>query len=299
MARLPEKAAMAILPRMASGILASASTRSFCAALVAVGLLSGCPADDPEETSSGTTEAEGSTSTSTTADTTSSSSTTDPGSSSTTDESSSSTTDPGSSSTTDEPMTSSSSSGDPSTGSSTTDVCVPGEVDCECDAGSCDEGLDCIEDVCVDPLGCEARDDAEPNDSEDTAVMLPELNCDMVVETSGHVDLSDEDWYAYHGVDDGNCPTNTIALMNTDPALDVCMFFECDGAAPENVSCAPGSQDAVSPNGRVGCCGTGNVEFNTMACLGAAPSDTGTVYIQVQGPDEPACVAYDLGYRFL
>lgn len=291
---------MAILPRMASLFRSSARAQSFCAALLSVGLLAGCPADEPEETESGTTEADGSSS-STTSDTTSSSSTTEMTSSTTTEMTSgSSTTDPGSSSTTDPSTTgSSSSSGDPLTGSSTTDVCIPGEVDCECDAGECDEGLNCAEDICVDPLGCKAQVDEEPNDDEDSAVSLPELSCDMVVETSGTVDLSDEDWYAYHGVDDGNCPSNTIAIMNTDPTLEVCMFFECDGAAPENVACAPGSQDAVSPDGREGCCGNGNVEFSTMACLGAAPSDSGTVYIQVRGPDEPACVAYDLGYRFL
>jgi hypothetical protein len=150
----------------------------------------------------------------------------------------------------------------------------------------------------LDPLGCQAQPDAEPNDVEADAIALGDVTCGLVAEVEGAVDFGDQDWFTYHGIDDGSCNDNTLAIVDAaDPQLDVCMFWECDQGNPQ-VTCQGNAIEATSPDGRIGCCGTGSVIFNNNACLGAAKNDSGTVHIQVQGPTESVCVDYALAYRF-
>jgi hypothetical protein len=182
--------------------------------------------------------------------------------------------------------------------STTTGGCVPGTEDCSCDSGSCDEGLACVDDVCVNPAGCEDRPDAEPNDDEASAIELGDHDCGTLAEMQGAVDNTDIDWWTYHGIDDGLCGENTIVIIGADEDLDVCMYFECDMGNAQ-VVCAAASSDAISDEGRPGCCGSGSTQYNTTSCLGAATSDSGNIYISVAGPDEPMCLPYDIAYRFL
>jgi hypothetical protein len=193
------------------------------------------------------------------------------------------------SSTTDEPA---------STGSSSSGGCTPGGEDCECDAGSCDDGLDCVDDVCVNPFGCEEDVDAEPNEDESSAIEIGDHECGSLAEMPGNVDNTDVDWWTYHGIADDTCGENTIVIISADEELEVCMYFECDMGNAQ-VVCAAASDDATSAEGRPGCCGMGSTQYTTTSCLGAAASDSGTIYMSVAGPEEGICVPYDIAYRFL
>ena len=194
----------------------------------------------------------------------------------------------------------STSTGTPETGSesSTTTGCVLGTEDCACDGGTCDEGLDCVDDVCVNPFGCEDRPDAEPNDDEASAIELGDHDCGVLAEMQGAADNTDIDWWTYDGIDDGMCGEDTIVIINADQDLDVCMYFECEMGNAQ-VVCAAASTEAISPDGRPGCCGSGSTQYTTTSCLGAAVSDSGTIYMSVAGPEDPVCVPYDIAYRFL
>lgn len=181
---------------------------------------------------------------------------------------------------------------------STTTGCTPGTEDCVCDAGECDEALECIEGVCTNPAGCEDRPDEEPNDDEASAVEIGDVQCGTLHERQGAVDNTDVDWWTYHGIDDGTCDEATIVIVNADEPLDVCVYFECDMGNAQ-VVCSAASSSALSPDGRPGCCGTGSAQYTTTTCLGAAASDSGTIYMSVAGPEDPMCLPYDIAYRFL
>ena len=178
--------------------------------------------------------------------------------------------------------------------------CIDGTEDCPCDEGMCEDGLDCVKDTCIDPLGCSDEPDTEPNDEETAAQSLPEADCGELESTMGGVDMGDVDWFTYHGVAQPNCGEDTIVILAEEPMSDlrVCMYFECDMGNAQ-VVCSGAFDEDTSEEGRPGCCGNGSVQYTSTNCLGAAMSDSGDIYISVEGPEEPMCVTYDLAYRFL
>jgi hypothetical protein len=190
-----------------------------------------------------------------------------------------------------------SSTGADETSSSTGTPCPAGTEGCPCDAGACEGELQCTAEVCVPAGACAEHVDAEPNDSEATAVDLGEVAGCAVAEVNGSIDEGDDDWYVYHGTHDELCNMDTSGIVTADVDLDVCMFWECD-QGNEQVVCF-GTPEAISPEGRLGCCGSASsVVFMQRNCLGAGNELDGTIYLQMRDPGEPVCIDYALAYIF-
>jgi len=229
---------------------------------------------------------------------------------SSTDPTTDSTTEPGtttsetgsSSGTTDESTTGSTTAADSSSSgegsSSTGDICEPGSQNCVCDAGACEGDLECIDDVCYTPGGCQGTQlDTEPNQDEGAAQPLPGVTCGMLSEAEGSSEPDDVDWFTTQLDDLGKaCPASdgTIAIVTADEDLEVCMYFACD-AGGASVNCGPDTAD-TSPDGLQGCCGTNSVEPNFF-CSGV--NNDSEVRIRVGGLQANACVDYAVAYRVL
>ena len=193
---------------------------------------------------------------------------------------------------------STSASDDAMTDSTTGSPCPSGTVDCPCDGRSCNEGLTCDNEVCVaSESACAEHPEGEPNDSEAEAVELGELAGCMVAEINGAIDDGDDDWFVYHGTEDPDCIQDTSGIVTAATDLTTCMFWECDQGT-EQVVCF-GTPEAVSPDGRPGCCGSmSSVVFMQRNCLGVGDETNGTVYLQVRDPGEPVCIEYALAYIY-
>lgn len=183
-------------------------------------------------------------------------------------------------------------------GEDTGEPCPLGSESCPCDAGVCDDGLACIEDVCEMPLECPA-DENEPNDGEQSATSLGEFNdCDgNGGSVSGVLGLGDEDWFTYIGDDDFGCIVDPDREIVTDGAVRICKFAECLNGLPNtDLSCPPGTMSAMSPAGRPGCCGSSGFNMGVFNCTGTI-DDSAYIYIRIdQG--SPQCVEYTLNYHY-
>jgi hypothetical protein len=197
--------------------------------------------------------------------------------------------------TTDDPTTTGTTD-DPSEGEST-GACIPGSEGCSCDASSCDDGLTCVAEICQPIGGCDEEVDDEPNDDEDSAVDLGEVACDVSGDAQGTIAAGDVDWFTFHGTQTETCTMSSVAIVSADVDLNVCMYFECDMGNTQVVCPANATSDTTS-GGAPGCCRTGNVAFATQSCLGATESDSGTVWLRVDGDAQTQCVDYALAYRF-
>ncbi len=209
---------------------------------------------------------------------------------------SSSSTDAASSSSTTSAEDSTSSGGDGS--SSTGEPCDVGTQNCACDDGACEGDLECIDEVCYNPEGCQGKQtDTEPNETEDTAMVLPGVSCGELASTDGSSEVGDVDYFSVPVEDLGeDCPNSdgTIAIVTADQDLEVCMFFSCAQGAV-SVNCGP-DDDATSPDGLAGCCGTNSVEPGFF-CSGV--TNNSEVWLRVGELDANACVDYALAYRVL
>lgn len=182
-------------------------------------------------------------------------------------------------------------------GSSTGTTCEPGSQGCACDAGMCDDVLQCVDDMCIAAGACMDHPEGEPNDSEAQAIDLGEVAGCTLGEVLGAIDEDDTDWFSYHGTVDPDCNMDTSAIVDADPALEVCMYWECD-QGNEQIVCF-GTPEGVSPEGRPGCCGdANNVVFMLRQCLGVGDQPDGTVYLEVREPEPAQCVDYGLAYLF-
>lgn len=187
-------------------------------------------------------------------------------------------------------------------GSSSTG-CTPGELDCACDAGTCAEGLECIDDVCGEIADCQ---DDEWGDitTEATAHFLGEINDNddnggtVVGVLTGPDDV---DWFRYDGTD---------ALLNTvDPFRTIvasapvrfCKFANCpgpDGIADTEFPCEDGAVATTSPDGRPGCCAESLIHVPDAVCGSSGINDDSmAVWIRVDQAEE-ACVSYAFDYHF-
>ena len=229
-----------------------------------------------------------------------------------------STTEPGTTAATDDPSTSagtgtSTSGTGTGTGTSTgttatetttaasasdSDACPPGALGCPCDGGACDGDLLCVAGACAAPLTCKDVD-PEPNDVEADAVDLGEItDGDGKGSTFPGVlaGKADVDWFKYSGKD--------TALHTTEPTRDVvfdksarfCKFLECinGGVAQTEVSCPAGTDFAVSPDLRPGCCSGQGFELKDYNCPGA--DDSVLVYMRFDKPLFDECVPYSVAY---
>ncbi len=176
--------------------------------------------------------------------------------------------------------------------------CTPGTQGCSCDAGGCVPGLTCLAGVC-EAAQCDG-DVFETNESEDQATDLGQINDNdsngAVVAGSLH-SVGDVDWYFYLGDDDFTGNVDPARSVVASGGLRLCKFIECDnGLAETEFECPAGSQYALSPMARPGCCSSGSIELPDLNCTGVS-EDNSTVYIRVDQPDE-ACVTYAISYHY-
>lgn len=180
----------------------------------------------------------------------------------------------------------------------TTDACPPGSEGCPCDGGACAEGLVCTAGTCAPPIACEDAE-PEPNDSEATAIDLgthTDDDADGGAFTGVLAGKADVDWYKYTG--------NDVVLHTTEPTRDVmfdkaarfCKFLECQsgGAVMTEVTCPLGSDFAISPELRPGCCSGEGFELKDYNCPGQ--DDSVFVYMRFDKALFDECVAYDVAF---
>lgn len=190
------------------------------------------------------------------------------------------------SSTTDEPA-------DTSTGS-----CAPGTEGCPCDAGACEGELVCLGDVCQ-AAQCDG-DVFEPNDDEASATDLGMVSDNDasggIVSASLH-HPGDVDWYRYQGDDDITGNVDPARELVSSAGVRLCKFLECDnGLAETEFECPAGTQYALSPMARPGCCASDGIALPDLNCTGVT-EDNAMVYIRVDQPEE-ACVTYSVAYHY-
>jgi hypothetical protein len=146
----------------------------------------------------------------------------------------------------------------------------------------------------------------EANETEETAYplsVLPITDCDGaggllsgVIAGSGDVD-----WFTYRGTDTLTCGVDpTVLLDTTAPDLRVCLFLECVANTTTEIGgCPAGSDAAVSPSGRAGCCDSTGITLDALTCTGSIADDS-FVYMRVDHPAAPpaTCDSYVLSYHF-
>ena len=149
---------------------------------------------------------------------------------------------------------------------------------------------------------CNPADDLEPNDIEDEASVLDNINDQ---DASGSLVDSilagdqDVDWFAYQGYDIAFAYVDPAGTLSTDMDLRLCLFVECMIGTTPPPTCL-GSVYEESPDGRVGCCDTGAnaaVEID-LTCPGANDDDSAYVFMRVDRGRKDLCIPYDLEYHF-
>jgi len=215
----------------------------------------------------------------------------------TADPSTTTTTTTTSTSTTDEPTT------DPTTdttgGDETGPICDPGMPGCVCDGGDCVDGYVCINDVCAEGLDCPA--DIEPAvDSEDTPVELGDISDDDddFFDQSGVLSgASDVDWYRLHGADTFGHVAEPTAMILSGQQRN-CLFLQCDegGVALTKVTCPAGTDFAISPKLRPGCCGSASFTIKEINCPGQ--DESLQMWLRVDKPAADVCSDYNVKLHF-
>ncbi len=219
---------------------------------------------------------------------------------STTADSSTGEPDPGTSTSTTAAPTTGEPDPDSSSGSDDTGpICDPGMPNCVCDAGTCVDGYVCQNDVCSAGLDCQG-DVEPPADAEDSAQDLGDItdNDDDFIEQSGVLSgTSDVDWYTWHGAD--------TALYIAEPTFTLvsgtqrhCLFLECDdgGVAQTGVDCPEGSDFAISPKLRPGCCSAASFQIKDLNCPGN--DESVTMWLRVDKAAADMCSPYTFQAHF-
>lgn len=175
-------------------------------------------------------------------------------------------------------------------------ICDPGQANCVCDGGACDDGLECVDDLCVEGLVCDGEI-GEPDDSEANAQDLGEIDDDDDNTVMGDGVLSgaaDVDWFTYHALDTFGHVAEPTVKVTSSAAVRVCQFIECDtgGAVGTEISCPEGTQTALSGALRPGCCGGATFTVSDFNCSGS--SDDLQVYVRIDKPSQDECVEYGL-----
>ncbi|MCX4240743.1 hypothetical protein [Paraliomyxa miuraensis] len=182
-------------------------------------------------------------------------------------------------------------------GDTSTGQCPAGTEGCPCAAGACDDDLFCLDDVCQ-AAQCDG-DLLEPNDDEATATdlgMVDDSDEGGIVSASLH-HPGDVDWYRYQGDDDITGNVDPAREIVASAGLRLCKFLECDnGLAQTEFECPAGTQYALSPSARPGCCASDGIALPDLNCTGVT-EDNAMVYIRVDMPQE-ACVTYSVSYHY-
>lgn len=192
-------------------------------------------------------------------------------------------------------------SGEETAGSTTTEECPAGTEGCPCDGGrTCEAGLVCSgEGVCEPGAACRSLD-PDPHADEATATMLGSLGCNSSTDLGliGTLDGPETDWYRYFG-NEGVvlCAEQPEATVAAAIEVEVCAYIECLEGTASAVVCAGGSSSATSPEGRPGCCGSGQTRIDDYECGGFLSPKNVDVWISVASTEE-ACEDYALSYAF-
>jgi hypothetical protein len=200
--------------------------------------------------------------------------------------------------------TSSSTTIDPTTGDTgssddTGPLCDVGTLNCACDGGGCSDGSLCVADVCVAGLDC-PNDVEPPGESEATPVDLGDItdnNDDFFQETGVLSGSNDVDWYSYHGKDTlGYVAEPTYTLISGEHRA--CLFVVCDngGAAQTSIECPAGTDFAISPALRPGCCGAASFVLGDFGCPGN--DESVEMWLRVDKPAADVCSDYEFKLNF-
>jgi len=206
---------------------------------------------------------------------------------------------------------------DPSTTSTTTDapttdaptdssgsdetgpICEPGAPNCVCDDGACVEGYVCIMGVCGDGLVCPG-DVEPPDESEDNAVELGNISDDdddFLAQAGVLAGATDVDWFHLHGADTfGHVSEPTLTILGGMQRS--CVFLQCDegGVALTSITCPKGTDIAITPQLRPGCCGTATFSITDFGCPGQ--DESLEMWIRLDKPAVDACSEYDFQFHF-
>ncbi|MEZ4384107.1 MAG: hypothetical protein R3A79_22430 [Nannocystaceae bacterium] len=150
-------------------------------------------------------------------------------------------------------------------------------------------------------LMCNPTDVDEPNNSENTATVLPNItdsDGDGDVVESILAGADDEDWFAYRGTDVAFAYVDPTGDLMADMQLRLCIFVECANGPTKPVTCQ-GSIDAESPDYRQGCCNTGAAPFVSIDLYcDANDDDSAFVFMRVDQGYENICTPYTIEYHF-
>ncbi|MEM6294617.1 MAG: hypothetical protein AAGA54_25305 [Myxococcota bacterium] len=175
--------------------------------------------------------------------------------------------------------------------------CTVGTQGCACDGGSCNNGLECVEDECVLDVDC-GIDIYEDNNTESDASDLGTLtdDDDDAMTITGVLEGDETDWFTYFGDDTFFTSVNPARTLTTAGALRMCKYAECtDGIFSTEVTCPEGTASAESPEGRPGCCGTEDFEIQ-LDCLDAIDDDAQMYMRFDQGLGD--CTQYTVEFKF-
>ncbi|MDC0722013.1 hypothetical protein [Nannocystis bainbridge] len=153
------------------------------------------------------------------------------------------------------------------------------------------------EPVCMDP-------GPEPNEDEAGSIDLGNQHCKAQAKSfMGILDGdTDVDWFRFHGDFSGQCgdlsPDPRAKIVVTTPGpLEVCMFADCDAQGSTNFDCPNGTSETDSPDGRDGCCGSGNMEY-VVNCQSSG-NESAVIYVRLQKAEVDACLEYKVDYSYL
>lgn len=193
------------------------------------------------------------------------------------------------------------------TGDSTgaTTGCVDGSEGCPCvpDADpTCDEGLLCVEDVCLAPM-CPADTRDEPNDLQSEAIHYGDINDGAPAQQLAGVlsGTEDVDWW-YYGCSD-------VVLEEVEPVSQIvaaevprlCVFLDCvEGGNPLLPDgCPAGTVEDQAPTGFLpGCCASdgSEIDLTDFNCPDSA-DDSLVVYFRVDDGPQDVCIDYTIDFH--
>ena len=189
---------------------------------------------------------------------------------------------------------------DDTTGSAETGpICDVGTPNCACDDGNCVDGYVCVMGVCAEGLDCPA-DVEPPGESEDTPVELGDISdddSDFFDQSGVLAGATDVDWYHLHGADTfGHIAEPTATIVSGIQRN--CLFLECDngGVALTAITCPAGSDFAISPKLRPGCCGAATFTIKDFGCPGQ--DESLQMWLRVDKPAADICSDYEVKLHF-
>lgn len=165
---------------------------------------------------------------------------------------------------------------------------------------SSDSGTSAGSDTSEAPV-CNPKDVEEPNNSEQTATQLPNIT-----DEDGAGDWiesilagdKDEDWFMYKGTDVAFAYVDPTGELYAEMKIRLCVFVECVAGETLPFECS-NSIDAVSPEGRMGCCSTSEDAFVSIDLYCDNDGDDNAyVYMRVDRGYADECVPYDIFYHY-